>query len=87
MVKSPHLVSDYLEDLLGKILDDSKVVAQCTGDINQTSKNLAFAISSCCSPEFLPVCEGSAQNGTCPTLPVQPPEATELLLDEWPLDP
>jgi hypothetical protein len=68
-------------------VDDSKVVAQCTGDINQTSKNLAFAISSCCSPEFLPVCEGSAQNGTCPTLPVQPPEAPELLLDEWPLDP
>jgi hypothetical protein len=68
-------------------VDDAKVVARCTGQINQTSKNLAFAISSCCSPEFLPKCEGSALNGTCPTTPQVPPTAPEFPLDDWPLDP
>ncbi len=55
--------------------------------IDQTAKNLAFAISSCCSPEFMPVCENSSLEGECPTAPITPPASPDYPLSEYPLDP
>jgi hypothetical protein len=64
------------------------------GTINQTAKNLAFAISSCCTPTYIPPyesfslqpgCNSSSQVLNCPGIPEVPcpPELTP----QFPLDP
>jgi hypothetical protein len=55
--------------------------------INQTAKNLAFAISSCCSPVFIPVCNNTSMEGECPQAPSTPPVAPDFPLTDYPLDP
>ena len=66
----------------------------CTGLTNQTAKNLAFAISSCPTIEYIPGCEAfslqpgcnnSDQSLDCPGIPEVPcPPEMEI---EWQLDP
>jgi hypothetical protein len=67
--------------------DNATVDVNCSGQINQTAKNLAFAITSCCSPEFIPVCNNTSMEGECPAVPSTPPAAPAYPLTEYPLDP
>jgi hypothetical protein len=66
----------------------------CTGLTNQTAKNLAFAISSCCSATYIapsesfslqPGCNSSSQVLNCPGIPEVP--CPPALTPEFPLDP
>ncbi len=69
-------------------INNATVNANSTASINQTAKNLAFAISSCCSPEFTPVCENNTTfSEGCPAVPSTPPVAPEYPLADYPLDP
>lgn len=58
-----------------------------TSNLIQIDKNLAFAISSCCSPEFILACNNTSMEGECPDVPTTPPVAPEFPLEEYPLDP
>ncbi len=68
-------------------VNDATVLVNCSSNIDQIAKNLAFAITSCCSPEFMPVCNNTSMEGECPTVPVTPPVAPEYPIEEYPLDP
>jgi hypothetical protein len=68
-------------------IHNATVDMNTTGSINQTAKNLAFAITSCCSPEFIPVCNNTSMEGECPAVPSTPPAAPAYPLSEYPLDP